>query len=629
MSWFGGASKPQHLKKYGSVEKMYIHFYTLTHKDQTIIAWYQNNTENLELFLDIKHLLATFKGYGEISAYTGDIFCIKNIHKFIENLILLGATTPDMTVMTCNLTDGTSRDIKGGIIGCDQFNELFDICFEDYDFINSFSSDSVLSKRRIEVEVEDNATGPANNGLMMVTLHTFNYIIPYHKFNLFPAAPLKSKINNNTLVNWFNTLTRKQGGYTEAVAILLKLTEFNKEDDGVTEADGTVDDDNTTVATIDQDNKVNALEWMGLFCDLYLEEDKTSDILLSDMYQSYSVASGWTGTPIVSMAKFIKAIRNMNRFTIKRRSKGMMIIGYRCLVHEQERMYIAGRTGKSSTRQLVHYMTHLDLAYIMTNIEKHTEQIAHKYAREACVLLSSTSVPITYQSVAQFCAIPQIASYLPMYAEYLDKLIKMRQDMAAALKNNSKQPSPDQFQLEYFRDFAGKCVLYFPFNIKLYDSSQRNTFKKFPVGSEANSSNVTPFNEVFGMFATSKNYHLYRPEEGTPQDYNNQVGAPWGAEPEPFIVPPKTWEPNTSGGQLGANWYSESEALMQGERYSKEGVEAAVNPIRGEPSFLKPGALIGVNNVVTKKDISFADVVHELNSETLSLGTKLNENSSE
>ncbi len=627
MSWFGGASKPQNLKKYGGVEKMYIHFYTLTHKDQTIIAWYQNNTENLELFLDIKHLLATFKGYGEISAYTGDIFCIKNIHKFIENLILLGASQPDMTVMTCDLTDGTSRDIKGSIIECDQFNELFDICFEDYDFINSFSSDSVLSKRRIEVEVEETTT-PVNNGLMLISLHAFNYIIPYHKFNLFPATPLKSKINNNTLVNWFNTLIRKEGGYTEAVAILLKLVEFNKEDSGAAEGDGAPDDDNTTVATVDQDNKVSALEWMGLFCDLYLQEDKTSDILLSDMYQSYLVASGWTGTAVVSMAKFIKAVRNMNRFTIKRRSKGMMVIGYRCLVHEQESMYNAGRTGKSSTRQLVHYMSHLDLAYIMTNIEKHTEQIAHKYAREACVLLSSTSVPITYQSVAQFCAIPQIASYLPMYAEYLDKLIKMRQDVVAALKSNSKQPSPDQFQLEYFRDFAGKCVLYFPFNIKLYDSSQRNTFKKFPIGSEANSSNVTPFNEVFGMFTTSKNYHLYRPEEGMPQDYNNQVGAPWGAEPEPFIVPPKTWEPNTSGGQLGANWYSESERAVIDKSKRVAAFDEAVNAIKGEPSFLKPGAIIGTNNIVTKKDMSFADVVHELNSETLSLGTKLNENSS-
>jgi hypothetical protein len=321
----------------------------------------------------------------------------------------------------------------------------------------------------------------------------------------------------------------KGSGYFNAILALFSLIDFNnKEPDvGGVEEDAGPDDDNTTVITTSgKDNKIHPTEWVNLFCDLYLEETKGSDILLSDIYQSYLTASSWTNTPTISMAGFIKRLRALNRFTIKRRSKGMMAIGWSCIVSSQEEFYNGVRKGQFYKRQLLHYLPIIEFYPLIPTDKATIDMYGQEYAREALVLLKLSSVPINYQTVAQFCSIPQIASQLPFYAKYIDNVIKEYDEMRQQLREDKRKAKGNgisQKVLEEYRDFTAKCTIYFPFNIALYDSSSPSVLN--PKAQTYNMDGVSPFNELFGMFTTSKQYHLFTPEKGTPQEYDNAVGA--------------------------------------------------------------------------------------------------------
>jgi hypothetical protein len=541
MSWFGGgpsASKSQNLKRYGGVEKMYIHFYTFTWGGTSDVQlfWYSSNTENLNLFLDYKYIFTTLKKYGSIDAYTGDVFTIKGLAKFKEQLILLGIK--DETAHNLTLRDRTTIELYASTTEkITEFNDLFDICFENYEFVNSFSSENELSKKRIEVEIEP--SGPAglepqnNNSFIKFSFLNNDYIIPYYNLNLYPYEVIKSRVGNVTLNNWFNAMIKKKDGYYNAVMTLFKVCEFNKEsgvagegDGGAEEGDGAADDDNTTVVTMSgRENKIHPVEWVKLFCDLYLEEATGHDILLSDIYQSYLTASGWTDTPTMSMSSFIKKLRALNRFTIKRRSKGMMAIGWRCLVPEQADMYQSVRSGNNYSRQMLQYTPIIELYPMIPTDSTVLDTYGHKYAREAIILLKRTGVPINYQTIAQFCSIPQISAQLPFYADYIDGVIEKYKEMYKQLAAEKKKNSiHDQTLLQTYRDFTTKCTIYFPFSSNLYDSSKSgiNTSIASPAISMGD---VVGFNELFGMFTTSKQYHLYEVEKGTPQEYNNALGT--------------------------------------------------------------------------------------------------------
>jgi hypothetical protein len=615
MSWFSSASKPQNLKKYGGVEKMYIHFYTFsyTKENEVKLFWYTSDTENLDLFLDFKYILTTLKKYGVFGAFTGDIFTIRNLHKFREQLILLGVNKDDAT--SVGLLDGTTKELHtSSTQNITEFNDLFDICFEDYEFINSFSSENELSKKRIEVEIEPTAE-PVDNNHSLITIEFIgeNYIIPYHSFSLYPTEVIKSRISNGTLNNWFNAILKKEksGGYFQAVRTLFQLMNYNKEDTDTSEGgdvDTLADDDNTTVVTISgTDNKIHPVEWVKLFCDLYLEETKGTDILLSDIYQSYITASGWTNTPTISMASFIKRLRALNRFTIKRRSKGMMAIGWSCIVSTQEEFFESVRRGQSYKRQLLHYTPIIELYPLIPTDKSVLEMYNQKYAREALILLKQSRIPINYQTVAQFCAIPQIASQLPFYKEYIDYVVKSYQEMRGQLNGSrvkDKETGYSQRVLQEYRDFTTRCTLYFPFNIALYDSSNPTTSSiNYKTTIKSDMGGVSAFNESFGMFATSKQYHLFQPELGTPQSYDNAIGASIEndfKDANLVIQPGERFYNFNQGTKFVPNVQFRTDPEDSGIEITKKEEPVYLDDLDTK-SFLKPGALIGLNTAATLK----------------------------
>jgi hypothetical protein len=639
MSWFSSACKPENLKKYGGVEKMYIHFYTFSYirQNEVKLFWYTSDTENLDLFLDFKYIFTTLKKYGAFSAFTGDIFTIKSLHKFREQLILLGIVKDYVT--NVNMIDGTTKELHiSQTTNITDFNDLFDICFEDYEFINSFSSENELSKKRIEVEIEPTAEPADNNhSLIRFEFLSENYIIPYHSFSLYPTEVIKSRISNATLNNWFNTMIKKEKthGYCNAVATLLSLIKYNTEDpDTSNDGDGDTfaDDDNTTVVTTSgTDNKIHPVEWVKLFCDLYLEETKGTDILLSDIYQSYITASGWTNTPTMSMASFIKRLRALNRFTIKRRSKGMMAIGWTCIVSSQGEFFDGVRKGQFYNRQLLHYTPIIELYPLIPTDKGVLEMYNQKYAREALILLKQSSVPINYQTVAQFCAIPQIASQLPVYKEYIDYIIKSYQEMCSQLngsRGKDKETGYSQRVLQEYRDFTTRCTLYFPFSSRLYDSAR--TSLNFKRAEQSDGVGFAAFNESFGMFATSKQYHLFQPELGTPQSYDNAVGASIEndfKDANLVIQPGERFYNFNQGTKFVPNVQLRTDPEDSGIEITKHEVTADSD----DKYFLKPGALIGLNTggtLKTNKVMTANEVKALLNELSLTPGTKLNGNSS-
>jgi hypothetical protein len=550
MSFKSSAFKTHNEKQYGSVEKMYIHFYTIaTGSDTQDIFWYCNDTENIELFSDIKHYTHTLKKYGHYTAYTGDIFVVKNIHKFKEILILLGAEEVDKSIWPL-ANDNTKEVHIWKVNNTTEFNELFDICFQNYEITNSFSSEPSLSKNRIELDepttlsnnytIDETISGSLKNKddqLIEVTFGNKTTFMKFYEFNQLPYKPIKSRLDNITLMTWFNTLVKKSE-YQTACLTITKLVDFNnkentnpqQDDDAIYEADGT---DDITVLTEAESSKISHNDWIILFCNLYLEEDKSSDILLSDIYQMYVTASSWTNTATVSMATFIKRLRTLNKFTIKRRAKGMMVIGYTCLVGQQSEMFQQVRKGQLYKRQLLHYKSIIGINTIINKYRLEIQNIGHKYTREVFILLSDYQT-LDYQTVAQFASIPQISTQLALYAEYIDSIIKVNSDIQNSLKDvrelGTKCTISDiQNSLEDFRELGTKCTIYFPFVLNNNNTCIKtgNSFI-FDLANTTETDTIEPsaFNEHFGMFVSSKDYHLFEPEKNTPQDYNNAMGTP-------------------------------------------------------------------------------------------------------
>jgi hypothetical protein len=475
MSSIRSAFKNQNEKNYGSVEKMYIHFYTILENatsNNLSIYWYSSPTENIELFNDAHTLFKIMKQYSG-QQYTGDIFSINNLEQFKENLVLLGVSDlhrqrPEYDSLKVLLQDNTTLEINKHIIpNATHFNDLFDVCFQNYDFHQSFSAvnDDVADIKTTSslIYVEDIAS-------------SYPFYLPNIELKVIAYKVVKTSIDNITLNKWFNTVI-KNNDYKTAYDILNNLTNFNKD----LEINNNVEDDmddglsiNESVSTA----KISKTDWIKLFCDLYLEEDNTTDILLSDVYQEYVTASSWSDTPTVTMAVFIKQLRALNIYNIKRRSKGMMLIGHTSLVSSQSDFKKKMLNGCLSNRAILKYVHPSEVKRIIRHNEDKVFTIGHKYAREVAFLLYNINIQLNYQIVSQFCSIPQLSLELEKVSKYIDEQIKLDTVKGDTFLN--------------FRKTSDECLVYFPFNKKYYDMSFNNIdllkTKSFP-------ENLSPFKD--------------------------------------------------------------------------------------------------------------------------------------
>ena len=479
----------------------YIHLFTVVYTeraDTLSIYWYKSPNVNRELFKDMQLMLERMKEYRLCASYTGDVMCVPEERVFLEKLALLGLQMSTTTTYDWPLQCGGSLEIEGGV--CSHpiyFQQMSGLCFQDYDVWHSFSSTDPSEPVRLVPKHQAAPVAPVEPveeeaRLMFVSVFGCSVLFAWFPLAITGYSVFHCAIENRQLYTWFVSMVqqRQYPLAKQQIAALeyyhiqhpvlsspfvapVPLEEVEKaEGTGKTEeaeeAEGTGKTEETGETEEKSEIAVNgkafvprSLEeldspvfWVRTFCELYLEESTDHDTLLSEIYQDYLTFSEWgEREKLVSMTAFIKTLRASGRYTIKRRSKGMTLVGHRSLVSQQGALRDAALRGQGYERNLLQYRSAQDMHVILANYEELIEYCSPIYSREACLVLHDRGLVLDDAILYSFCRIPGITEELAKYADYLDRLLARPLTM------------DHQTDYEEFRSFAEQCVLYYPFQL--------------------------------------------------------------------------------------------------------------------------------------------------------------------
>jgi hypothetical protein len=436
---------------------MYTHIYTITTSEKELqIWWYEIQEESIELFQDFERIFQKYKKFGCITTYTGDILEISDTKAFEEQLILMGVSIPAETTFL-TLQDNTQLILNYGTTKLiEQFNELYCICFQEYDTLYTFSSETPkMLNEKDEKEVKE---------IIRIPIMYTNIFTPKIRLDYIAYSSLELNTSNVILNKWFSYFN--QGNklcYIQICSILEKLYQkqiSNNQESEKQENKSEEKSENKVWVEEKSENKV----WVEEFCNLYAEKNEKMDTLLSDIYQQYITASSWTKTETISMPQFIKYIKEIQRFTIKRKSKGMVVTGYKFLISYQEEIYNKTKAGQLYERNLLRYFNDNDIKYIKSSIESIQSlqlDIKDNYYLEAIVLLYKTGYKISKTLLDQFVNNPYIAKSLPLYSKYIKEILE--------------NPISNKC-MDIYREISNKGVFFLPFTNKCYKSND-NMFK--------------------------------------------------------------------------------------------------------------------------------------------------------
>jgi hypothetical protein len=498
------------------VEEMYIHFYTVIYPNsphQLSIYWYKNTQEHVEIFEDVRQIFEKMKECKFLTTYTGDVFCIKNERLFVEQLLLLGVEQKDSYQL--HLINGVVKEVHHGKTNFLQnFNDLFDICFQSYDVYHSFSS----SDSEHAITVLDKRDGisslhpiPSREGdysdkhLLIIDFFGHRVITTFIKLRTILYSIFHSIIDNQTLNKWFYRLVEKND-YATIVQTIQTMESFHREHpyevrrestptlyeessevegDAEAEAEAEAEGDAKEQKSVGRIRQMDTKEWIQTFCDLYLQKDLEKHTLLSEVYHDYCTASSWTSTSVVSMAQFMKTLRSLERFTIRRRSKGMVIVGYSCLIQQQASMFEDVKNQNMHVRNLLHRLSVKEMKELL-HVYRHVPSTS-KWTREAILMLPPLTTPLTTLIVEQFASNPYLASSLTIYANYIDNLFS---------KPFSRE-TEDAYQ-EY-NELKKSCVLYYPFSLDIEAKKEKweysSSGERYPRSCQESQENDTNLQE--------------------------------------------------------------------------------------------------------------------------------------
>jgi len=449
------------------VNEIYIHFYTAiypTSPQQLSIYWYKNTQEHVEIFEDVKQIFAKMKECKLLTTYTGDVFCIKNERLFVEHLLLLGIEQKESYQL--HLINGVVKEVHHGKTNfLHTFNDLFDICFQSYDMYHSFSSSDVkqqitmLDKRNGALTVlhtESKEVDYVDKHLLIIDFFGHRIITTFIKLRAILYSILHSIIDNQTLNKWFYRLVERNE-YATVIQTIETIESFHRDHPydirqellSATLYDESSEEEKSDVSSRQLDSK----EWIQTFCDLYLQKDSENNTLLSEVYYDYCTASGWTSTPVVSMAQFMKTLRSLNRYTIRRRSKGMMILGYRSLVSQQQTMLEDIKQEKILDRDLLIFSSAKEMKDTLHTY--HDISTTSRWAREVILLLPRLTIPFTEALIEQFASNPYLKDSLDMFANYVEE--RLSKPLHIDWENDCNK----------YRELTKECVLYYPFSMDI------------------------------------------------------------------------------------------------------------------------------------------------------------------
>ncbi len=473
---------------------MYIHIYTtytdttprpftgtLTSTEDVDIYWYIQETESPELFRDYAYLLSNLRDYKQIKSYSGTILEVDDIDIFTEQLLLFGVNIP-ATTFDIKLQDKAILKMNHGLLkkkytyttdpknlsevstSIDrQIVELFSYCFGEYNICSTFTDKNLLSAYK----------NTPSEFIRIQNMKGDYIFIKGVELAKLDYSLLKTHISNTSMASWF-THVCKNMSYASAVIYLEKVynhnTELNKKMEKELDnyIEGEKENDNEggqeqqeqqeqknrqygTLMPLEDIRALEDIEWINEFCRLYAEPDTKSDTLLSDAYQQYITASSWTNKLIVNMQTFIKQVKQLAPFTVKRKAKGMVIAGYRFLVNEQEEMFNKAKKGELSERNLFVYMHNTQIENLIKGVPE--EFIGVSYYLESTILLNKAYFNLSYNMIKQFVNNPYIKQSLPEFSKYLKEL---------------KEIEDFENRIELFRKVSQRCALFCPFSSQIF-----------------------------------------------------------------------------------------------------------------------------------------------------------------
>ena len=443
-------------KESAEQEEWYFHLFTMvyaTDPQTLVLYWYKDRTIHRPLFDDMGLMLPRMKEYGICLEYTGEVFCVLDERQFVETLLLLGVMMGEK-VSWPTLDNGSLLLHHGIGTSPSSFHSMAAICFQDFDVWYSFSSKdpcgpmTLLTKEECSVAIATTATAPLEKGLVFVDFIDRSFLSTFLELQVTPSRIVPTSVSPSVLHSWFTTMVQKNR-YTDAVNRVNTLRNYQLYSmEPVTPAL-----ENEVVESVPSvEAELTPAAWVSLFADWYLESSTEHDVLMSEAYQEYLTASGWTGQKVVTMTAFMKAIRARPGCVIKRRSKGMTLVGHRSLVGHQEELFHAVAHGQKSERNLLHYRSVKEIQEILGSYKELIEACGDvPHVREACLLLHDTGLTLNRALITHFVAIPLVAEHLPAYTTYVASLLT-RPFMI-----------DHQADCEGFRELAQSCVLYYPF----------------------------------------------------------------------------------------------------------------------------------------------------------------------
>ncbi len=469
---------------------MYIHIYTTATSDYTAskiypdriinVWWYKQEKESSFLFKDYNNVLAKLQEYDEIDTYTGDILEVESENEFIDRLILLGIINPSEPV-DINLQDGTTIQMNHGVIvksfydnkdfhntrtGQNQFDELYQLCFGEYTASQSFSCTSKMPLINMTYDISriQNMKGE----------YIYVQGVQFHKlaYNI-----IETNIPNPTLTSWF-THARKYMSYTKSISHLERLYIHNMKLKGLQSENQEKSKEQDKYEGLQSENQEKTEEkfvdriWVEEFCDLYAEKDDKTDTLLSDIYQQYITASSWSKKETLSMSQFIKYLKDISYFTVKRKAKGMVVTGYKFLLTYHSDMYNKCDYISNLFKPIL--LPNIDYAHqclcklglpIGLPIQNKTYNELNEFSNREfyleAILLLGNKLPmndITLNMVEQFINNPIIRPTLHKYAGYIKEVQQLKPTLG--------YKRIDWFDIEY-----GGYIIIFPFSTKHYKSN--------------------------------------------------------------------------------------------------------------------------------------------------------------
>jgi hypothetical protein len=290
--------------------------------------------------------------------------------------------------------------------------------------------------------------------LLILEFFGHRIITTFIKLRTILYSIFHSIIDNQTLNKWFYRLVEKNE-YATIVQTIQTMETYHRDHpyEVRREVTSTLYDDSSEAEeerSVVHSKQTDTKEWIQTFCDLYLQKDSDKNTLLSEVYHDYCVGSSWTSTPVVSMAQFMKALRSLDRFTIRRRSKGMVIIGYHCLVSQQQIMMEDVKERNMPERNLLYRLSTKEMKDLL-HVHRYVPTTS-KWAREAILLLPHLTIPLTTMIIEQFTSNPYLAPSLAIYVNYVENLF-------------SKPFSMEHEDIyQEYRELIKTCVLYYPFS---------------------------------------------------------------------------------------------------------------------------------------------------------------------